>query len=60
LFEPLDLSFQLPILFFQALDPGNQGFDQRHQIGVGNLIELVIGWQHHCRPEDTRFPETRE
>ena len=43
LFEPLDLSFQLPILFFQALDPGNQGFDQRHQIGVGNLIELVFG-----------------
>jgi hypothetical protein len=60
LFESLDLRFQLPILLFQALDSGNQGFDQRHQIGVGNLIELVTGWQYHFRPEDTRFHEPRE
>jgi hypothetical protein len=27
---------------------------------VGNLIELVTGWQYHFRPEDTRFHEPRE
>jgi len=60
LLEPLDLRLQLPILFFQALDSCNQSFDQRHQIGVRNLIELVTAWQYHFRPEDIRFHETRE
>jgi hypothetical protein len=52
-------SIRLPFLFLQALDSGNQGFDQRHQIGVGNLIELVTGWQYHFRLENTRFHVTR-
>jgi hypothetical protein len=37
LFEPLDLRFQLPILLFQVIDSGNQGFGRLQQIGVGNL-----------------------
>jgi hypothetical protein len=47
-------------LFLQALDPGNQGFYQRHQIGMGNVIELVTNWQKHFLCEDTRFHEPRE
>jgi len=60
LFEPLDLRPQLQILFFQALDSRNQSFDQRHQIGVGNLIELGASRQYHFRPKDIRFHEPRE
>ena len=60
LFEALNLRLQLPILFFQALDSRNQSFDQRHQIGVGNLIELVTSRQYHFRRKDIRFHETRE
>jgi hypothetical protein len=50
----------MPILLFQALDSGNEVFDQRDQIGVGNLIELVTGWQHRLRPKDIRFHKNRE
>jgi hypothetical protein len=60
LFEPLDLRLQLQILFFQALDSRNQSFDQRHQIGAGNLIELGASRQYHFRPTDIRFHEPRE
>jgi hypothetical protein len=55
LFESLDPRLQLPILFFQALDSRNQSFDRRHQIGAGNLIELVTSRRYNFGPRISDF-----